>query len=154
MLTIILALALGGGVGPAPGITVQKAGARVGRAATLNLQGTGVTSCSQSGAVTTCTITDTSGAGNMLEVAIAFGAPASDQKTVTVTGQTWVGPSSNIICSVFGKTVGSGDNDFEDGAVEELNVAVANRVAGTGFDLIASAPLPVVGTFFAQCTGQ
>lgn len=153
MTGLLIAMLLSGGVGSAPGVTMQKAGVRVGRAQTLNLTGTGVTSCTQSGAVTTCTITDTSGAGNLLEVSIAFGAPAADEKTVTVTGQAWVTASSKIVCSVFGKTT-VGDNDYEDPSMEALSVQATNRVAGVGFDLVASSPDSVVGTFFAHCSGQ
>lgn len=136
---------------PAPGLRLQDEGSTQGQITTINLTGSGV-SCSKSGAVGTCNVS-AGGSGNTVEVTISFGSSALDQKTTTVTGQTWVTSSSVINCGIFGKTV-VGDNDSEDPAVEELQVQTSNRVVGTGFDLIASSPMPVVGTFYAHCFGQ
>lgn len=80
--------------------------------------------------------------GNSGTATLAFGA-GSTSASVTVTGQTWVGASSAVLCTVVD------DARAEDAAIEGLTLTVANRVAGTGFDIIGA---PAIGDFVGDVT--
>ena len=84
-----------------------------------------------------------SAGGNSGTATLSFGASGSTSASVTVTGQTWVGAGSAVICTVVD------DARAEDAAIEGLTLTVANRVAGTGFDIIGA---PAIGDFVGDVT--
>ena len=71
--------------------------------------------------------------------------------TATVTGQTWVTTSSEIICNPFGTTADS--LTPETVAVSNPRVTVSDRVAGTGFTIHVANPYGLEGTLRVHCVG-
>ena len=78
------------------------------------------------------------GGGSGGTATLSFGASGSTSASVTVTGQAWVTGSNAIVCTV------ADDARAEDAAIEGLTLAVANQVAGDGFDIIGA---PAIGDF-------
>lgn len=97
-------------------------------------------------------VDDTGGAGSAssVEVSIALTSVGMFFSS-TVTGQAWVTTSTEIVCNPLGTTA--------DGLTPEtITVAapratIANRVAGTGFDLMVSNPYGLEGTVRFHCIG-
>lgn len=97
-----------------------------------------------------CNTITASGVVNVVETSVAI-TSAGSYFTATVTGQTWVTASSVIVCSVLGT-----DADgltAETIAIATPRATVANRVAGTGYDLLIANPYGLEGTIRVQCTG-
>lgn len=89
-------------------------------------------------------------AGNVAESSIAVTSVGMFFQT-TVTGQAWVTATSIITCDVLGTTADG--LTPETIAVAGLTVTLANRVAGTGYDLMVGNPNGLEGTVRIHCIG-
>lgn len=97
-----------------------------------------------------CNTITAAGVVNVVETSVAITSLGS-YFTATVTGQSWVTASSVIVCAVLGT-----DADgltAETIAVATPRATVANRVVGTGYDLLIANPYGLEGTVRVQCTG-
>jgi len=94
--------------------------------------------------------TDAQAGGNLVEVSLALTSVGMFFST-TVTGQAWVTASSKIVCGVFGTTADGLTPEAI--AIAGLQPSVANRVAGTGFDLLVESPRGLDGTVRFHCSG-
>jgi hypothetical protein len=93
------------------------------------------------------------GGGNFVSVTVNFGA-GSDSASSTITGQTWVTPSSVIVCSPSLVAGGSRSEGDEDALLEGLEAATFSRVAGVGFSVkVWAARGRAYGLFTFNCTG-
>ena len=100
------------------------------------------------GANGTLTINAASGSGNSGSATLAFGATGSTSAVVTVTGQAWVTGTSKIVAMVLD------DARAEDAVIESLNLSIANRVVGTGFDIYGAPQIgDAVGDFSVAFVG-
>lgn len=116
----------------------------------LDCVGSGVTCTATS---TFGTITIAGGGGNSVSVTVAFGSGADVASTV-VTGQTWVGASSVIVCAPTLLAASGRSEGQEDAVIEGLTAAVHTRVAGTGFTLtVAPRQGAASGSFVFHCIG-
>jgi hypothetical protein len=84
---------------------------------------------------------------------VNFGFPTgSEGDTATVTvAAPWVTPTSTIVCMPAG--VATADHDPEDATVEGISAVVTNIVAGTGFDIEATAPNGTWGQYVINAVG-
>lgn len=89
------------------------------------------------------------GGGNFVEVSLAI--TDSGLWSTTVTGQAWVTTSSRIVCTTLGTTADGGTAELA--AVAGFEPTVANRVDGTGFDLLVRSLFGATGTFRFSCSG-
>lgn len=80
---------------------------------------------------------------------VDFGAGA-DLATTVVTGQTWVTAASVVTATLGAATA---DHDTEDGPIEQIELAVGDIVAGTGFTVYAHAPEGTHGQYTINCVG-
>lgn len=96
----------------------------------------------------TCT-TPAAGSANAVEASISL--TEGGFYSVVVTGQTWVGVSSKIVCQPFGSTADGLTPEAV--AVGELSVSTSDRVAGTGFTINVYSPNGLTGTVRLHCTG-
>jgi len=138
-----------GGAVSTPPLLFRDEGSNVGRATrAVDCTGTGVT-CSASAGVVTINV-GAGGSANTVEVSLAMTGGSGFYST-TVTGQAWVTGTSKIVCGPFGTT----DDGLtpEQVAVAALDVTIANRVVGTGFDLMVFNPFGSTGTHRFHCTG-
>lgn len=87
--------------------------------------------------------------GGGVTTVVDFGSD-SDMAVATVTGQTWVTPTS-VIVATLGEA--SSDHDVEDGLIEGITFLICNRVNGVGFDVYAHAPNGTFGQYNVNCTG-
>lgn len=135
--------------------TIQDETTPLTQRATVNFTGAGVSCVDNSGSSRTdCTISGGSGSVNVVEVEVDFGTTGSDIATTVVTGQTWVGATSKIICSPTLLATADRAEGAEEALVENLLVAPHTRVAGTGFSLTAKPLLGrAYGRFLFHCTG-
>lgn len=104
-----------------------------------------------------CGDDDSGGAGsaNVVEVEVDFGASGDTTASTTVTGLTWVGTTSVIVCAPTLFATADRDDGDEDALVENLTVAVHSRVASTGFTVMAHPAQGVAyGKFKVHCTGS
>jgi hypothetical protein len=93
------------------------------------------------------TVTDL--APTPVEVSIAL--TDAGYYSATVTGQSWVTTTSNIVCSPFATTAdGLTDEAISAG---ELTVLASDRVAGTGFNVNVYSPNGLSGTVRIHCIG-
>lgn len=105
----------------------------------------------------TCT-DDTGGAGgggNFTSATTDFEFPTGfegDTSSVTLTGLTWVGANSIIVCHSDGAT--NSDHDPEDPMLEGIVSYAANLVVGVGFDILTLAPSGTWGRYLINCTGK
>lgn len=83
------------------------------------------------------------GSGNGCTATIDFGSGESGDTSVVVTGQTWVTPSSVIVCNVLG----------EDARIQSITADVDTLVNGVGFTVRAHAPNGASGTYTVNCVG-
>jgi hypothetical protein len=157
LLQIILAVLLGASAWaqliPGNFVEIQDEGTIQGRVRALNCTGAGVV-CSVSGITGTLDVSGGGGGGgsaNIVEVSINLGTDMGWYYTTTVTGQAWVSGTSVIACSMFGTTADG--QTPETIAVAGIIPTVANRVAGTGFDLSIYNPHGATGLVRAHCTG-
>ena len=90
------------------------------------------------------------GGGNSVEVSMALTTDGAFFST-TVTGQAWVAAGSEIVCEPLG-TVDDGLTP-EAVAIAGLRATAANRVVGTGFDLMVHSPYGLEGTVRFHCLG-
>ena len=88
-----------------------------------------------------------------VEVILDFAAGAEIASTV-VTGQTWVGGGSEIVCAPTMISTTDRDEGAEDAVIEGLVVSAHSRVAGTGFT-VTGAPRfgNAYGKFAIHCIG-
>lgn len=121
---------------------------------TLKFTGTPIT-CTVTGGIATCDIVVNSGAGNFVATEVDFGAhPGNYHTNKVVTGQTWVTSNSTIVCNVTDFATADRADGSEEAAIENLTIAVRNRVASTGFTIDASVPRGrAQGKFAVHCTG-
>lgn len=91
------------------------------------------------------------GVGNNVEVSININGGAGFYST-TVTGQSWVTPSSVLTCSPFGTTADGGTPELT--TVAAFDCTVSDRVAGTGFKLNVWSPNGADGTFRFHVAGS
>ena len=106
----------------------------------------------------TCSCSTPSGGGgaggsaNVVGVDVTMSGPFGK---ATVTGQTWVGSTSSIICSPQWSGSASAANTAEVHQLASMTPTVTNLVVGTGFDLLVfdSRFFGVSGTFHFSCTG-
>lgn len=73
-----------------------------------------------------------------------------DDRTVTVTGETWVTADSPLSAILFGSTA---DHDAEDAMAEGMVVSIGNVVPGVGFDVSVHAPGGTWGRYNVLVTG-
>lgn len=95
--------------------------------------------------------TPSSGGGNAVEVSINLGSAGGLIYSTTVTGQSWVLSTSNIVCTpaataADGLTV---ETVYAAGAT----AVVSNKVVGTGFDMAVFSPRGATGTYRFSCLG-
>lgn len=132
-------------------IEVRDEGSTQGRVRALNCSGAGI-SCSVTSGLGTLSVSGGgSGSANVVEVSISLGTGGGMVYAVTVTGQSWVGTTSQIVCSPFATTADG--QTVETYAAAMLTITAATRVAGTGFDLWVANPHGATGTFRFHCTG-
>lgn len=130
--------------------TVQNEGSSLAQRSTVNFVGA-VTCVDNSGASRTdCTVS--SGSGNAVEVAVTMPSDGSGWAQTVVTGQTWVGASSKILCQPFNDG-GDSNNTDEVYSLAAFATTVSTRVVGTGFTLTAMSLFGVTGTFKFHCVG-
>lgn len=89
------------------------------------------------------------GSANVVEASVAL--TASGYFSATVTGQTWVSPTSKILCEPFGTTADGLTPEVI--AISGVRATAANRVAATGFDILVFNPNGLTGTVRFHCTG-
>lgn len=136
--------------------TVENSGTPLTQRTTINFTGSGVT-CVDDTTKTTCTVTAGAGSTNFAQVVIDFGCAAGgacDGATTVVTGATWVGAASKIVCALDG-TLGTADHaaDEEDAIIEQVQVFVTKKVNGTGFTILGHAPNLTWGRYVVNCVG-
>lgn len=129
-------------------VDLKEEGASQGRVGQLNCVGSSIT-CTVS--ADTGTLTLTSGGANTVEKSVDLGTGGGLVYTATVTGQTWVGASSVIVCGAVATTADG--QTLETYYAAGFVVTVSNRVAGTGFDISVLSPYGATGTFRFNCTG-
>jgi len=91
------------------------------------------------------------GGANIGSATVDFGANDDTTATVTVTGQSWVGAGSIILCTPSGAA--TADHDPEDYVLEQISAVAINKVAGTGFDILVHAPEGTHGTYVINFMG-
>jgi len=139
----------------APGqLMLQDEGSSQGVITKLNCVGSSV-SCAVSAGTGTMTVS-AGGAGNFVTWTIDFGStvPMETMLTTTVTGQAWVTSSSIILCQLTAFSTSDRAEGAEDAVLDDIKLAVANRVAGVGFDILAHAPEGATGQYIVNCTGN
>jgi hypothetical protein len=97
------------------------------------------------------TLNAAAGSGNSVEVSINLGTEGGLIYTATVTGQSWVLSTSEIVCtphatSADGLTV-------ETVLASGVQAIPSNLVAATGFDLTIYSPHGATGTYRVHCVG-
>lgn len=92
---------------------------------------------------------------NFVEAEIDFGAsPGSAIAEVVVTGQTWVRATSVIVAAVTAFATTDRADGADDAIVDEIHVAVSQRVVGTGFTLRARPHIGnALGKYKIHCIG-
>ena len=119
-------------------IRLQDEGTTQGQVKTIDCVGAGII-CTRLGSIGTATVSGGGGGGgNFVAVTVDFGSGGNDMVTTTVTGQTWVTASSTIVCTPTLFSTADRADGAEDALIEGLRVAVANRVASTGFDVVVA----------------
>jgi len=83
-----------------------------------------------------------SGGGNACSCTVDFGT-GRDSASIVVTGQSWVTPSSKIICQALG----------EDARIEGIICNADTIVDGVGFTVHAQASYIAVGQYTINCIG-
>lgn len=136
-------------VSPPTRVDVQDEGSSQGRVRALNCVGSGI-ACTVSGSTGTLTVSGGSGS-NSVEKSIALTSLQPNPAVATVTGATWVGASSIIVCGVLGTTADGLTPETINAA--KLGISVENRVAGTGFDIRVENFYGLEGTIRIHCIG-
>lgn len=115
--------------------------------------GTGYVLCSSSTTQAAWTLPAgcgiTSGAANVTESSIVLGD--SGIYSLVVTGQAWVTATSKIVCAPLGTTADGLTPEAI--AVGGLDVAISDRVVGTGFTIWVTSYQGLSGTVRIQCHG-
>lgn len=140
---------------PSTAIDLQDEGVSQGQVKKLNCSGAGIT-CSRSGVVGTLTVPGGGGpgGGNYVDVVVNFGATGKTVAKTVVTGQAWVGLSSQILCVPSMMATADRTDGMEDALIEGLTITAYARVAGTGFTVAANPRSgKAYGKFLIQCTG-
>jgi hypothetical protein len=123
----------------------------------LNFTGAGVSCVDNAGATRTdCTIAGGGGGGggNFLEAEVDFGAGGDTTASVVVTGASWVGATSTIVCAPTMTSTADRSEGMEDTVIEGLSVAFHSRSAGVGFTIVASPAAGLAfGKFKIHCSG-
>jgi len=137
----------------APRTSVRDEGTLVASRGYLNFTGASVT-CTDDAAnnEVDCAISGGSGGGNFLEVSVNLGADGGLVYRTTVTGQTWVTGTSQILCSPFATTADG--QTIETIEASGVQAVASNRVVGTGFDLAVYTPHGATGIYRFHCTGS
>jgi len=157
----LLLLMLLSGFSPGPGsssgggyATVQDEATPLTARTTINFTGAGVACVDNAGATRTdCTISGGgSGSANVVGVDVTFNGPVA---STIVTGQTWVTPTSKVVCSPQWASSTSAANTAEVHLVAGMSFMVTDLVNATGFTLYAYDPhyVGLSGTFHFSCTG-
>ncbi len=134
--------------------TIEDEGVARTQRTNLNFTGAGV-SCVDSGGKTVCTISGGGGGGgNFVEVEVNFGTAGDTTASTTVTGQTWVGASSVIVCSPTAFSTADRSDGADDAAIEHVVCVPHTRIAATGFTVLAHVAVGNTrGRFKCHCTG-
>lgn len=100
-------------------------------------------------------------AGDSLAVAVinsasglvdfGFSSRAEQGFATTTISATWVTDSTVLVASPYAIT--TVDHDPEDYAIENIHVAVLNKVPGVGFDVMAYAPIGSWGKYAVSILG-
>jgi hypothetical protein len=95
------------------------------------------------------------GGSVLIQVEVDFGFASGNEGDIartTVTGETWVSPTSVIVCNPFaGPTP---DHSGDEVIAEGLVAYAENLVTGVGFDVVAYAPSGTWGRYFINVIGQ
>jgi hypothetical protein len=132
-------------------VIVQDEGTTQGGARILNCTGSGI-SCSVSGTTATLNASGGAGSSNFAEVSVDLGTGGGLIYTVTVTGQAWVGATSQILCTPF--STSADGQTVETVYASGVQCLASNRVAATGFDLTVYSPHGATGTYRFHVTGS
>lgn len=86
------------------------------------------------------------GGGNAVTATVDFGASFTDMATVTVTGQTWVTTTSNIVAQIL-------NENLDEAYLLDMEPIINNRVNGVGFDVSIFTEREAKGTYDVLCVG-